>query len=277
MPIPTELKEQNIWTLSSPDKIPLDLYDLYTAGVYRPLQLTSIGRCYTYDTAKKVQQQHPETYMTIHSDENTNFTLVDIEKEGVFNGNPFLTLDFVYFERSKSNGRHGILMYQVNSLNNIIKDKETETEFFKANHFMIITEDEIDIQTINHSLHQFESRLQPKFNDINNHIDGTQFEKVRLSGLDQFKLESIKFQHYRILDPDQSVNEFRYVRYITNTLRRHFGDVDEKLLIQYVIYITNIYLPYRNKHYQYANFSKYGYISKRLQLILDAVYSVIEQ
>lgn len=276
MPIPEQLKEQNIWTLSSPDKIPLDLYELYENNIYQPLQITGTGRCYNYEITKKVQQQHPETYMTIHSNDKTNFTLVDIEKDGVKDNNPFMYLDFVYFERSKSNGRHGILLYTLESLNNIIKDSITETEFFKSNHFMIITEDELSIETPKHTLYDFEERLKPKFDTSTKEVDGSNYENVSISNIDKIKLTLINIQPYKHLDPDESANEFKYVRYITSTLRRHFGNIEDDTLIKYVIYITNLYLPYRQKHQQYANFSKYGYISKRLQLILDAVYSILE-
>lgn len=277
MPIPKHLKEQKIWTLSSPDKIPLDVYELYQNGIYKPLQIASIGQCYDYYTTKKIQLKHPETYMTIHSDTETTFTLVDIEKEGVTEYNPFLYLDFIYFERSKSNGRHGMLLYQIDELQDILKDGDTDTEFFKNNHFMIITEDELELPETKYTLFDFIDKLTSKNEKSTRELDGQEFETVTLSNIDKIKLRLINIQSYQHFDPDESANEFKYVRYITKTVLRHFGQLDEDTLLNYVIYLTNLYMPYREKHYKYANFAKYGYISKRLYMILNAVFSIIEE
>lgn len=279
MPIPKELKEKEIWTLSSPDKIPLDLYELYETGLYKPLQLLTFGRLYNYETVKKVQKKHPETYVTIHSDDELNITLVDIEQQGVYDANPFLYLDFIYFETSKSGGRHGILLYKVESLNNIIKDKDTETEFFKSNHFMIITEKELKINEYKYDLYDFEERLKPDFNPVRKEMDATSFEveKSNIYPMNQVRIYNIDVQPYTHQTSDESVNEFRYVRYIVKTIQRNLGRLTEDELINCTIYMTNLYLPYREKHRQYANFQMFGYISKRLYLILRAVYSILEK
>lgn len=273
MPIPQHLKEQKIWTLSSSDKIPIDLFDVYQSGLYIPLRLNTVGQLYDYDTVKSVHNNHPDTYMTLYVNQDLNITLVDIETEGVREDNPFMYLDFDYFEVSKSGGRHGILPYTVNEIPEITKDKATETELFSNNHFMIITEDEAPLPQIKYHL----TDLSDRFNEASNEdidIDGTRFEDVYLTGFQKLQLESLNIKPYKYLDPDTSANEFKYVRYITRQVLTLYHDEDT--VISGVVYLTNQFMPYRNKHTKYANFRKYGYISKRLQTILDAVYSILE-
>lgn len=274
MSIPENIKNLPIWTLSTPDKVPIDAGALYTGLGYVPFTEKRFAKCYTYDKCKKVQSLYPDTKMTIKATAENNITLVDIEKEGNLPFNPYLKLDFVYLEKSTNGGIHGLLPYTLD-VRSIIKDVTLQTEFFNDNHFMIITENEIELKEPLYTLYDFIDRfktdvvINTDIPDVNTEeiIEISDFEKnVIKSGIDipEFEIKE---------SDDKSQVEFKYMMSLGYKILEIYTPKDINHFISLLEYACYLHLPYRKKHYQEINAEGYGRVTKRkYSMIKSAEY-----
>jgi len=276
MPIPQKLKDMRIWTLSTKDKLPLDVGFLHSASEYVLFTPKWGSRCYKYDVCKKIQQQFPDTKMTIKANSNHNLTLVDIEKEGNGNFNPYLKLDFIYLEKSTNGGLHGLLDYKLDT-KPIIKDHEFQTEFFNDNHFMIITENEIDIINQQYQLFDFKNRLQPK--EKSEQIFDIDMEyQTTLKDVDKKRIQKELFvKPYSVANhQDKSREEMKYVTNLGYKILKKFKYEDINHFISLLEYACDLHLPYRHKHEEEFNAEGYGHLTKRKYMIIRAAEYILE-
>ena len=153
MPIPQALREAKLWTLSGAKKLP-----------YKPECLANnelkLGHS-PVDNHLLVNYQKVKEYQEHYNFDNTlrpciwidnkmNFLFVDVEPEGAgIPNNPYLTLPYLYLERSRNGGYHGILPVQIPEkykwleARAVIKDPSYATEVFFDRHFMTFTEMEV--------------------------------------------------------------------------------------------------------------------------------------
>lgn len=275
MPIPIELKQQKIWTLSNSDKIPLDIGILYTSGKEVPFSQERKSLYYTYDVCKKVQNLHPEMKITIHATSSVQLTLVDIEKEGNIDHNPFKYLDFIYLEKSTNGGLHGLLNYKIESMNQIIKNSEFQTEFFNDNHFMIITEDEIELPKSTYRLFDFKEKLKKPTQ--------TEYHVTKPSMIDLPETEKALIRKQIYVKPysvgshqDTSLVEYKYMIMLGRKLQKKFNYKNVEQFIKHLIYACELHLPYRDKHYEVINSQDFGEVTKREYSIMKAATYLYE-
>lgn len=277
MAIPEHLKDLPIWTLSDTDKCPLDIHHLYTTGAEKLYSPTRGSKLYTYKAAKKVQRKKPHTLLTIRPRAEDNITLLDIEPEGVkIDPNPYMKMKVDYMESSMSGGIHGIILDTIEDVQDIFKDEQFQTELFKNNHFMIITENEIDppvppeftlqdyaqrIKDVSPKLSELEYAYSP--DDSSHEIDEDTKTAIRKIFVRPFKNDS----------KDASRNEYRYGVYLSGLLMRKLKPAKLNTLISHVLYMAEFHLPYRDKHKRRANYTDYGNLSWReYTLIQGAEY-----
>lgn len=276
MPIPNKLKELRIWTLSDKDKKPLDVGLLYSTSKEILFSPSRKSKCMTYDACKKVQKLFPDTLMTLKANKDVKLTLVDIEKEGNGDFNPYLDLNFIYLEESSNGGLHGLLDYRLDT-RAIIKDEDLQTEFFNDNHFMIITEKELPINQPKYTLFDFEDRLKSKEkeidyeHDINLNIDLSDNEKLLIRKYIFVKPFSVgKHQ-------DRSQIEYHYMLMLGRKLQNKFNYNDIDTFIRHLIFACDLHLPYRDKHYTRMNTEDFGEVTKREYSIMKAGYYIYEE
>lgn len=275
MSIPTKLKEKKIWTLSNTEKIPLDIGILYTSGEEVPFSQERKSLYYTYDVCKKVQKIYSHTKITIHATSDIPLTLVDIEKEGNIETNPFKYLDFIYLEKSTNGGLHGLLNYKIEKMNQIIKDNDFQTEFFNDNHFMIITEDEIELPESKYQLFDFQEKLiKPK---------QTEYHVTKPSMIDLPEIEKSLIRKQIYVKPysvashqDTSLIEYKYMIMLGRKLRKKFKYQNIDQFIKHLMYACELHLPYRDKHYQVINSHDFGEVTKREYSIMKAATYLYE-
>lgn len=274
MPVPERLKKLPIWTISNPEKVPLDAVALFESGREVGFSKDGYGsELYDYDTIKRVQKLYPEHLMTIRASKDHGFTIVDIEPEGMMAFNPYHQLNYVYLERSSSDGRHGILDYIVDEIPHIVKDDEMQTEFFSDNHFTIITEREVEIPESKYILHDFIRRLERE------EVETFEFEMQEYDIPERRKesLKRMKVKKYTGDTGDASKDEFKYLVYLSHQLHKKYYYTDYNVFLNDLMYLSDIHLPYREKHMKTANYNDVGVMTWRQRTLIKASQQVYAQ
>lgn len=264
--IPPHLKDAPIWTLSNRAKLPLDVSYLAEFGVERLHAASRGSNTYRYAAVKALQQQYPELLLTIRPRAEDGITLLDIEPEGMqLAHNPYRNMQVDYLEYSMSKGLHGIILDQIADAPNIFKDDEFHTEMFKANHFMIITENALPLPDAEHPLQHYQGRIDA-FNARRTEILETAPSR-RIADIDitegaRYVLDKIEPHPFEMTD-DPSRAEFSYLLYLARTVIARLNLTDVAAIVEHTLYLAEQHLPYRDKHYKRAQYQGYGHITWR--------------
>lgn len=300
--LPISLQEAPLWTLSGVDKMPLNLQVFQNSSKrvgfsYKSAELLPLAE--VLDIKAKA---HDDSLLpTLRINAENQYTVCDIEPTSDFEQNPWMKLPFIYLEKSRNGGFHGLLPLRYNkdlALHVVLKDNIHHTEFILDRHFITITLDEISMPASNLAMSlapAFQINLAKRLSKLINtrkskssiHVNSRSSKLHSLLNQPLNKHNqaiilntNIEPLHFKPTD-DKSAREARYVAKIVHILLR--ADPNLSLLANrlQLLTMTNILaktlMPKRDKHNRFSNYQDVGHASYIDRLIFNAVDFVIHQ
>ena len=287
LPLPESLTNARLWTLSSPDKVPLDPVSY---GFNKPYgwSPTKGSRLRTFSEVIQVLFEYPDRgYLPALRVQNTSgYLVVDIEPEALPD-TYYESLPYIYLEWSKNKGLHGILPYRGDSKRlkqtTVIVDRDHQTEFMLHNHFITFTGNQIPLDQLDErkalaSRSDFQDRLAgflegflpedaPRPEEVTSPLDERPLSPVERDWVSFLVGTSLPLKD----EGNTSDSEFRKYVELAFSLVYKAPDLPREDVRRLVYHAAKRLVPYRKKHAKELRSADYGTIPYQTRDIVKAV------